>query len=363
MNWLRHSFGSLGAHVGGRDNNFNLIRFLAATAVLFSHSYALSIGNPNAEPLRASLGVTLGQIAVDVFFMTSGFLVTASLIARKEVLTFAIARCLRIYPGLIVAIVLTTLVVGWNFTTLAPREFFSSTDTWRYVIKNSTMITGEAHMLPGAFETTPWRHLVNASLWTLPYELGMYCTLGVLWIVLSALRSNRQLRWGVLCIAVTGLSAQLALHDSLSSNALRLTALFFVGSSLYTFRDAIPMSGAIFLALSAALLVSALDARWFNAVYLLSMPYLVLFLAYIPGGAVRRFNDFGDCSYGMYIYAWPVQQISAALLPKIEPLPMFAVSFVVTLALAFVSWRLVEKPALSLKGRAPRPSPSLTGAG
>jgi len=49
----------------GRDNNFNLIRFIAAALVLISHSYALVIGTPEAEPLRSTLGLTLGDIAVD----------------------------------------------------------------------------------------------------------------------------------------------------------------------------------------------------------------------------------------------------------------------------------------------------------
>ena len=118
MNWLRSSHGNLGAHVGNRDNNFTLIRFIAASLVLFSHSFALSVGTASAEPLHTSLHITFGQIAVDVFFLTSGFLVTASLLARGSIKTFAKARCLRIYPGLIVAVLLTTLVIGWRFTVL-----------------------------------------------------------------------------------------------------------------------------------------------------------------------------------------------------------------------------------------------------
>ena len=358
MRLSKGSFGTLAAHVGGRDNNFNLVRFLAASAVLFSHSFALAIGRSSAEPLHESLGVTLGQIAVDIFFLTSGFLVTGSLLARRDVAKFAIARCLRIYPGLIVAILLTTTVVGWHFTSLSPTDFYSSKETWRYVLKNATMITGEMHTLPGAFETTPWRHLVNASLWTLPYELGMYLVLAVLWLALSALRAVAHLRWVILGIAVTAMASQLALQTSVSSNALRLTALFFVGSGLYAFRHVIPMSGPLFLGMSLAVLAAAVGQHFFHTVYLLSVSYLVLFLAYVPGGAVRRFNDFGDCSYGMYIYAWPVQQITAASVPNIGPLQMFAISFLVTLILAYASWRLVEKPALSLKGRGLQPAAS-----
>ena len=68
----------------GRDNNFNLIRMAAALAVLVSHAFALAIGKSAAEPFQALLGMTMGSIAVDVFFLTSGFLVTASLLSRES---------------------------------------------------------------------------------------------------------------------------------------------------------------------------------------------------------------------------------------------------------------------------------------
>ena len=351
MGWLRRPIGSLGAYAGGRDNNFNLIRFLAATAVLLSHSFALAVGRSSAEPLRALLGTTLGQIAVDVFFLTSGFLVTASLIARADVRAFVMARVLRIYPGLIVAVLLTTAIVGWHFTTLTPREFFGSPDTWRYVLKNATMVTREMHTLPGAFEHTPWRHLVNASLWTLPYELTMYLVLALLWVALSVIGATRQLRQIIVGIAVLAGIALLATQELFESNALRLSAMFFVGSAFYTLRNVIPMRTAFFLALLGAVVASGLTGPLFKPVYFVSLPYLVFFVAYVPDGIIRRFNGFGDCSYGLYIYAWPVQQCTASLLPGIEPPAMFAVSFAATLALASASWRLVEKPALSLKQR------------
>ena len=354
MQWRRSMPSNLGSHVGGRDNNFNLIRFVAASAVLFSHSFALSVGKSSAEPLHSWLGTTFGQIAVDVFFLTSGFLVTASLLARGSVKTFAMARCLRIYPGLLVAVLLTTAVVGWRFTSLTPQEFFTSADTWRYVLKNATMVTGEMHTLPGAFEHTPWRHLVNSSLWTLPYELAMYGLLSVFWIVLSMTGAEARLKWVVAGIAVLTMGAQLIAIDWLHSSALRLTAIFFVGSSLYAFRGVVPMNTRLFFVLGIAMLVSMAQVRLFGIVYLLTLPYLVLFLAYIPRGFIRKFNDVGDCSYGLYIYAWPIQQMLAALLPGIQPLPLFALSFVTTTTLACASWKLVEKPALSLKHRAAR---------
>ena len=96
----------------GRDNNYNFIRFMAAVAVLVTHSFVLATGRPNTEPLRARLGLTLGSVAVDIFFITSGFLVTASLLNRRSIIDFAWARLLRIFPALLIMLLLTVFVLG-----------------------------------------------------------------------------------------------------------------------------------------------------------------------------------------------------------------------------------------------------------
>lgn len=104
-----------------RDNNYNLIRFLAAVLVLFTHSFALTYGSGNAEPLRYSLGITWGTIAVDVFFVTSGFLIAGSFFKRGNLIAFGWARILRIYPALFVALLFCVFVVGLAFTSKNPR--------------------------------------------------------------------------------------------------------------------------------------------------------------------------------------------------------------------------------------------------
>jgi len=100
------------AAASGRDNNFNLVRLAAATAVVVSHSFALATGDPAAEPLWSTLGITLGGLAVVAFFMTSGYLVGGSLLSNGQPIRFAVARALRIYPGLWVALLLTVFVLG-----------------------------------------------------------------------------------------------------------------------------------------------------------------------------------------------------------------------------------------------------------
>jgi peptidoglycan/LPS O-acetylase OafA/YrhL len=346
----------LADYVGGRDNNFNLIRFVAASAVLYSHSYALSTGDKMTEPLRW-LDVTPGMLAVDVFFLTSGFLVTSSLLARRSIPAFTLARVLRIYPALLAAVVLTVLAVGLNFTTLSARAFFAEHQTWAYVARNVTLVTGIEHMLPGSFDANPWRSAVNVSLWTLPYELAMYFLLGLIWVVLVSLAGDPARRFGrvVVALGLLALAANLVVPFATRSSAVRLTAMFFVGSALFLFRDRVRMDRRVFVLLALAVAASMWNSATFRIVHTLAIPYLVFYFAFVPGGPIRLYNRLGDYSYGIYIYAWPVQQMVAASIPGITPLRMLLVSFACTLALAVISWHVIEKRALAFGKRRRRP--------
>ena len=147
----------------GRDNNFNLIRFIAASLVLFSHSYPLAMGNGFPEPLSNSLGTSWGSIAVDVFFVASGFFIAASFSLKSSFKSFAMARILRIYPALIITTLLTVFVLGPLFTSLSLFDYFSHSQTYQYLIKNTTLLTGIEYYLPGVFTDTPYNQAVNGS--------------------------------------------------------------------------------------------------------------------------------------------------------------------------------------------------------
>ena len=143
----------------GRDNNFNLIRLAAALSVIFSHSVAV-LGLPSSrEFFFDHLGLSLAEMAVDVFFVTSGFLVTGSLVNRGDVIAFLWARALRIYPAIWVMLVLTVFALAPALTTLPLADYFTSPKTHEYFAKCATLIGGVRYSLPGVFETNaaPWR--------------------------------------------------------------------------------------------------------------------------------------------------------------------------------------------------------------
>lgn len=349
--------GSLGALSVGHDNNLNLLRVVAAALVLVSHSFVLATGDPAAEPWTARLGMSPGGVAVDLFFAVSGFLVTASLVGSGNLWRFAAARALRVYPALWVALASTTLVVGLAFTELSPAAFFRDRQTWSYLGINALMITAQGP-LPGAFAHVPFAGVINGSLWTLRYELRIYALLALCWFVVrrwrpaaAPLDTARAFGRVVVVLAVGLLVASEALHlDGRRSDFVALGAMFFQGAALFVLRRSVAIGWRVLAALAAACGLAALVSPLaFGAVYRCCLPLVALHLGFLPGGPLRRYNRLGDYSYGIYIAAFPVQQMLMARHPGLGPLALAAAAALPTLALAVLSWRLVEARALSHK--------------
>ncbi|HMV18368.1 MAG TPA: acyltransferase [Zoogloea sp.] len=337
----------------GRDNNFHLIRFLAALAVLYGHCYPLAGGG--APPLADWLGIDIGSVAVDVFFVTSGFLVTASLRDRPGVRAFVWARVLRIYPALWGVVVLTVAVLGPLLTTRPAAAYWADPGVVDYLIKCASLWGGIAIHLPGVFEANPYPAAVNGSLWTLPYELRMYAILALLGIVVQRLGRRRQgvLTGAVALIAGVAGGTMLVRHffHTDAGYFARFAWMFFCGACLQMAAARVPLGWSGLLAGGGVLALASLQRDVFFVAYVLLLGYLVVALAHVPGGVIRRFNRVGDCSYGVYLYAFPVQQTVVALLPGITPVGLLAVSAPLTVALAGLSWICVERRALAFKGR------------
>jgi peptidoglycan/LPS O-acetylase OafA/YrhL len=338
----------------GRDNNFNLIRIIAAFAVLITHSFALAIGTGAAEPLRGSLGMTMGSIAVDVFFVTSGFLVTTSLLTRQSVLEFMWARVLRIFPALLIMLLVTVFGLGLFFTSWPLSSFLADSQTYVYLLKCATVVTGVAYNLPGVFNGNPFKDAVNGSLWSLTYEIRMYAILVVIW---GAFRITKWIHVRAFEPAIVTVAAAagvfvVARHFYLppDDQFATLFFMFFSGAALYVLKEHITLSRSGFWLCVIALLSSAMvNIQAFFVVYVLTLAYTVLYVAYTPSGLVRKYNQVGDYSYGVYIYAFPVQQSVVALIPGVSVLPLLVISAFATFLFAALSWHLIERRALGLK--------------
>jgi len=339
-----------------RENNLNLIRFVAASAVLISHSFALSTGDPSLEPLRAKLGITLGTIAVDIFFVASGFLIAASMGRARSIANFFRARFLRVFPGLWVAIVASALLLGPAVSDLTVSQYFHSPGVYRYLIKNGLLVFGVEYDLPGVFAENPYPRAVNGSLWTLPYELKCYFALALAWSAFGFVsRAGLWRRRATLLIAAGFVLALLLFLfiDSPQPKWIRLGAMFSIGAFCESAKGQIRLlpqylAGAMVLIVAAALLPVA-NVAVFHAVYYLLIGYVVLAAAYLSWAPLLGFNKLGDYSYGIYVYAFPIQQLLAHFWVGITVGEMLACSFALTLLVAIASWRLVEAPALRFK--------------
>src|SRR5215470_11587031 len=188
----------------GRANNFDALRLFAAISVIFSHSFLIAEGTQNREWLILLTGnqCILGLTGVFIFFAISGFLVTQSFEQTPNRLHFLAKRALRIFPGLLIATLLSAFVLGPLVTTLPLASYLSRAEPYQYVIGN-TLLDQTVHELPGvSFVDNPVGLEINGSLWTLRLEFAMYLmvlALGLLRL-LTVRTALLLLAFGIACL-------------------------------------------------------------------------------------------------------------------------------------------------------------------
>nr|WP_230534552.1 acyltransferase [Microvirga roseola] len=340
---------TVSAAIEQERNNFTLIRLLLALAVVVSHAFSVTTGIVADEPLAVPTGFTLGEHAVNGFFAISGFLVTMSF-DKRGWLDYTIARTLRIAPGLIVAVLVVALLLGGAMTRLPFAEYLENAGLSRFIV--ATLTTFKTNIaLPGVFADNPFKFPMG-TVWTLKYEV--LCYAGVLLLGLAGLLRSRI---GAL-VLVAGLMIAMASLDLLRPDApkgletaIRLPLIFAVGGALYVWRGRARLSGVLVLALAFATWLSA-DTFFYKTLLFVGSAYGVLWLALTPLLTRFAYEPRADLSYGTYLYGWPIQQSLHALWPSAAAITLLAPALAITLAMAALSWYLVEKPALALKARA-----------
>lgn len=336
--------------MAAKGDNLLLLRLLAASAVIYGHSYAIC-GIPGAQDHIARLGfgygLYSGSIAVQVFFAVSGFLVTGAWLRRPDLGFFLSSRALRIVPAYLACLLVTTYVIGAAVTELPRAQYLAAPEAHQYLWKNLTFPIDMVWTLPGVFASHPLPNTVNGSLWTLVVEVRVYVWLA-LFGVLGLLDTRERFVYAAALLA-TAVYAPFPLPMMPMDEFLRLGGFFLAGSALYRFRDAVPFHGALVPLLCAAAAL-AHGGDWFMPLYGLALCYTVFWFAYGPR-FLLGFNRFGDYSYGVYLWGFPIQQLVAKLLPTPTPTRITLVALPLALVAGALSWHCLEKPLLRFKRR------------
>jgi peptidoglycan/LPS O-acetylase OafA/YrhL len=360
--------GRLQELLADRDNNFDVLRLAAAAMVLVGHSFFLA---GQSDPVLPVTGAELSVVGLLLFFAISGFLVTRSWLNEPRVLSFTVKRGLRIMPALVVALVVTAYIIGPLTSSTDTSDYLRQSAPGEYVVGRSLMLTDKAvhqrltrrvaetpgDSLPGVFESNPEEN-VNGSLWTLPIEVTAYA--------LVALAGLLALFWRLwparIAAAAVLVGASAAALWTGGSTTYSLLATFAGGALLYLLRRRLALNVWLFV-LALGVWVASYQLPPIPEAVLtgLSLPYAVVFLAFRGLDGLRWLARPGDVSYGIYIYAWPVQQLVIHATGTRSPAVVLVLSGVATYAVALASWRLVERPALRLKGRLSHPSVRRTG--
>lgn len=329
-------------------NNYNALRLLFATAVIFSHSFEL-LGI--RDPLeRSSASLSFGSLGVCGFFLLSGFLTAQSWSHDPHVWAFIKKRALRLYPAFIVASTVSVFIVGP--LGASTHHYFGDWSFHRFL---SDLIGLRQARTPPVFAGSPVPS-VNGAMWTITFELRCYLLLALLgW---CGLAGNR---WTILVLAVAlntlsiVRAPQLAAAEGpalfgISGYMLWFASLYFAGAAFYHFRTVIPMRKAFALPALVLFVGALFGAGWVTRAATATVGlYLLHYVGQLQLAWLDRLRPRDDLSYGLYLYGWPVMQLAAHNLGIGAPLAAFVCVMAACLPLATISWRFVESPALRLK--------------
>jgi peptidoglycan/LPS O-acetylase OafA/YrhL len=334
------------------------MRLLAAIAVLHSHSFAIVSGLRDSQPIVPIIDVTVGTFAVHVFFAISGYLICGSAL-KGRFFEFLIARCLRIFPALLLLIFVTCFIIGPLTSESNLSRYFSDPVTWKYFGKNGSMIFGARFDLPGVFVSNPLTAMVNGSLWTLPYELRLYLIFAILCILGSKLSTQANRYLFIASILLIFLITYTSTTALLSGSGLKsilgfvppdLLYIFLLGSITRIFAKYIAIRPTYFLVLVASLcILHSYNKTSVLPFYYACLPYLLISTAFFFSRLVKSIPN--DYSYSTYLWAFPVQQCLVLWMPKISVLELSIASIVIVGLLAHLTWIYVENPMINLSRR------------
>lgn len=336
---------------GRHGNAFGFLRLLFASLVILSHTPELADGDRSREILTRLFGtLSFGEFAVDCFFLISGFLITGSWLKTPHLRPYLRKRVARIYPAFILCSILCILVV-------APLAGVSLGTIASSALRNVHLALAlEPAQLPGVFEGTPYA-MLNGSAWTIIYEFRCYVFVALLGL-LGLL--DKPLLLGALAVMFYGFFSlapapwfevvQRLPHYGLfvgdAKEQLRLASVFTTGALFFVCRRRVKFRQSTLALSILGLLAGLLIPISAHAAVAIFGGYIILFAAHRATGALTVINNQNDVSYGLYLYAWPIEKLILWYFPSLPLVATGALTFIFAYALGWVSWHVVEKPIL-----------------
>ena len=331
------------------ENNFDFLRLVFSSAVIFSHSFPLT-GKEEIFTVLTNNQLGLGGLSVNVFFALSGYLIFISLKHSKTIKNYLWKRLLRLYPALIVLIAITMLILPFFYT----GDNIFSESSYRSYSYNVLSLYHVQYEVAHVFENNPYPKAINGSLWSLSYEFTMY----ILLLLLCPYRKNRI----SFILLIIGFIFSYLLHivrpDFLSkllsiiyldSKELYRLSTYFLAGSLLSYVDIKKINTLILRIALFFILILSLYFNFFNLVAPLVLPLLILLIGTLKTKYISSIGEkFGDISYGVYIYGFLVQQCLMNYFGfNVYELTFY--SLIITFTLAYLSWHFVEKPMQKFK--------------
>ncbi|WP_308515804.1 acyltransferase [Sphingomonas flavescens] len=340
---------------GKHDNAFGLLRLILASLVIVSHTPEIVDGNRNRELFtRVFHTISFGDFAVNGFFVISGFLITGSYLSSYSPWSYLWKRVARIYPGFIVASLFCVLVVG-----PVTGAYFTGG-----LVGAIVSIVGHiALLLPpamkGVFPGTNYA-VLNGAAWTIQYEFACYLVI-ILLGQLKVLRSGPFVGCAaVLCLALATFAPSAGeFLNSLPFNnliligdriaILRLLGLFLAGGFFYLKHDQIPVKLSYVVISVVLLSISLRSPTFVNFGFAIFGAYALMAIASLGSGTVlSKINNRNDISYGVYLYAWPIEKMLIWAGFGTSVLFLGTATFALAAIAGAVSWFVIEKPAMKL---------------
>ena len=334
-----------------RNNAFDLLRIILSLSVLVSHAYL--IGGHGRDPLEkfSKNQTNFGEVAVIGFFALSGYLITASFLRSENTLSFISARLLRIMPGFWFCLIFTSLILApllyySGYKTITDYKFTGSESALSYIIDNS-LLSIRQWSIKGLLDHSFYKESFNGSLWTLFPEFQCYIftfTAGLF----GMLQKSRLPIFFMLVYVFYVINVVLKINYGptifILSPAFKLYTAYLCGTLFFLYRDHLTLTikGFIFSFIFYLMLMR------FGG-YTLAAPILITQLL------LNAFSAFAyplkyDISYGLYIYAFPVEQLIFNVLGhRLSFLACLLITVGLVVILAFFSFFVIEKPFLSLK--------------